>query len=113
MKKAFLSLILLFLNISLFASLLADPSDGDVVVYLKNGARVEGRYLDVDNRYTYREPYPLNDIYVDNNSKHMSLGVELNFRLQPKCYNVKEILGTEYHGSYSVEYSRNWKDCEE
>ena len=76
------------------------------------GFTVFGRYCDVSNRYTYRQPYPLYDIYVDNNSKHMSLGVELNFRLQPKCYNVKEVLSYENHGSYAIERSRVWKDCE-
>lgn len=77
------------------------------------GVTVFGRSCDIDNTYTYYQSYPLNDIYIDNNSKHLSLGAELNFRLQPKCYNVKEVLDYEYHGSYSIEHSRVWKDCEE
>lgn len=77
------------------------------------GVTVFGRSCDVDNRYTYNQPYPLNDIYVDNNSQHMSLGVELNFRLQPKCYTVKQVISYESHGYYDIERSRVWKDCED
>lgn len=77
------------------------------------GITVYGRSCDISNRYTYSQPYPLNDIYVDNNSKRLSFGAELNIRIQPKCYNVKETISYESYGSYAIERYRAWKDCEE